>query len=348
VTTALLVFVIFLSLKNTPLAILTSYSYERLNFFHRVAGYSLIGFTMAHTVVMLVAVSLQRLKSTSFYPFVTQLTILQWARVKDLSEFLLLKNVYGIVAGSAMLVILATVLVLRKSQYETFHIIHITMVALILITAAMHRPDIPMVGKIVALAASLWIADRTFRLLKLAFYGLGNTATITPLPYGGTRIVMRKSPIRAVPGAHCFLWIPGVRSTESHPFTILSTSPFEMVIAAYDGFTRDLHTKAMENPGQVLRASVDGPYGTVPDFTLYSKVLFIAGGSGASFTCGAAVDLLRKLGRSTATAIEFVWVMKEQGKSRDSKDLRRPHANIRQNELNGLPRNSKNSLPHLV
>lgn len=219
------------------------------------------------------------------------------------------------VAGSAMVVILATVLFLRKGQYETFHIVHIVMVALILITAAMHRPDIPMVGKIVIIAASLWIADRTFRLLKLAFYGVGNTATITPLPYGGTRIVLRKPPIGAVPGSHCFLWIPGVRATESHPFTILSTTPFEMVVAAYDGFTRDLHTRAMENPGRVLKASVDGPYGTVPDFMLYSKVLFIAGGSGASFTCGTAVQLLRRLGDSRSTAIEFVWVVREQGRS---------------------------------
>jgi predicted ferric reductase len=221
------------------------------------------------------------------------------------------------VAGSAMLVILPTALFLRKGQYETFHIVHITMAALILITAAMHRPDIPMVGKIVIIAASLWIADRTLRLLKLALYGYGNTATITPLPYGGTRIVMRKTPIGAAPGTHCFLWIPGVRATESHPFTVLSTTPFEMVVAAYDGFTRDLHTRAMENPGQVFKASVDGPYGTVPNFTLYSKVLFIAGGSGASFTCGTAVDLLRKLGDSSLTSIEFVWVVKEQGKSPD-------------------------------
>jgi predicted ferric reductase len=317
VTTALLVFVIFLSLKNTPLAILTTYSYERLNFFHRVAGYALIACTMSHTVVMLVAVSLPSFQSTSFVPspIVTQLTIFQWARVKDLSEFLLIKNVDGMVAGSAMLVILATATLLRKGQYETFHIVHITMVALILITAAMHRPDVPMVGKIVIVAASLWIADRILRLLKLAFNGFGNSATITPLPYGGTRIVMRKTPMGAVPGTHCFLWIPGVRATESHPFTILSTTPFEMVVAAYDGFTRDLHTHAMENPGKVLKASVDGPYGTVPDFTRYSKVLFIAGGSGASFACGAAVDLLRRLGDSTATAIEFVWVVKEQGKS---------------------------------
>jgi hypothetical protein len=97
-----------------------------------------------------------------------------------------------------------------------------------------------MVGKIVIIVVSLWIVDRTLRLLKLAFYGFGNMATITPLPYGGTRIVMRKTAIGAAPGTHCFLWIPGVRATDSHLFTILSTTPFEMVVAAYDGFTRDL------------------------------------------------------------------------------------------------------------
>lgn len=289
VTAANLVFVIFLSLKNTPLAILTAYSYEKLNFFHQVAGYSLIACTMSHTVVMLVA----------------------WGRKNNLSEFLLIKNINGIVAGCAMLVILASATLLRKLQYETFHIIHITMAALILITSGMHRPDIPMVGKIVIIAASLWIADRALRIGKLALYNFGNTATVTNLPHGGTRIVLKKTPIGATPGTHCFLWIPRVRATESHPFTVLSTDPFEMVVAAYDGFTKDLHAHAAQSPGRVLKASVDGPYGTVPNFILYDKVVFIAGGSGASFTCGVAVDVLRRLGESSRTTIEFVWVVKE-------------------------------------
>jgi predicted ferric reductase len=249
------------------------------------------------------------------------------------------------VAGSAMLLILAST-ALRKLQYETFHIIHIIMVALILITSAMHRPDIPMVGKIVIIASSLWIADRTLRLLKLAFYGIGNNATLTNLPHGGTRIVLKKTPMGAVPGTHCFLWIPGVRATECHPFTILSTNPVEMVVAAYDGFTQDLHAYAEKNPGQALRASVDGPYGIVPDFTLYNKVVFFAGGSGASFTCGVAVDVLRKLGDSTQTTIEFVWVVKEQGKFDYSSW--RNHTDTRQKESIGFRRSSKNSLPRLL
>lgn len=230
-----------------------------------------------------------------------------------------------------MLIILASAFLLRKLQYETFHIIHILMSALILVMVGMHRRDITKKTLVVVIfAASIWFTDRSLRLLKLAVYRIENTATITPLPHGGTRIVLRKTPFRAVPGTHCFLWIPGIRSTESHPFTIISTNPLEMVVAAYDGFTRDLHECAMKSPSHTLKASVDGPYGSVPDLTMFDKVIFIAGGSGASFTCGVAVDTLRKLGDSTATTIEFIWVVREQGKSfthsmRDISDITRNH-----------------------
>ena len=219
-----------------------------------------------------------------------------------------------------MLVILSSALLLQKLQYETFHIIHILMSALILVMVGMHRPDITKKTLVVIIfTASIWAADIILRSIKFAIYSLGNTATITPLLHGGTRIILRKTPIGAVPGTHCFLWIPGIRATESHPFTIISTNPFEMVVAAYDGFTRDLHKHALKNPGQVLKASIDGPYGSVPDFTQFDKVIFIAGGSGASFTCGTVVNTLLKLGDSTSTTIEFIWAVREQGMSSNFK-----------------------------
>jgi predicted ferric reductase len=216
-----------------------------------------------------------------------------------------------------MLVILGTALLLRRLQYEAFHLIHILMSALILITVGMHRPDIAKKTLVVVIfAGSIWFADRVLRFVKFTVYSIGNTATIAPLCHGGTRIVLRKPPIGAVPGTHCFLWIPAIRATESHPFTIIATNPLEMVVAAYDGFTRDLHEHAVKNPGHILKASVDGPYGSVPDFTSFDKVIFIAGGSGASFTCAVAVETLRKVGDSTTTTIEFIWVVREQGTSK--------------------------------
>jgi predicted ferric reductase len=191
---------------------------------------------------------------------------------------------------------------------------HILMFMLILVMVGLHRPDFAKHTIVITLfTASMWFADRAFRFLKISFFSFGNTATITPLAHGGTRIVLRKSSSRAVAGTHAFLWIPAIRAIETHPFTIVSTKPLEFVIAAYDGFTRDLHAFAQKNPGKTLKASIDGPYGTVPDFAAFNKVLFIAGGSGASFTFGVAVDLIRKLGDSRKTAIEFVWAIREQG-----------------------------------
>lgn len=275
---------------------------------------------MTHAVVYIVAVSSVKhlqwaTRSLPKSPILTDYHS-QWSKSGSLHELLYTVQIVGITAGFAMLVIFASALLLRKLQYETFHIIHILMAALILVTVGMHRPNLTQKTVfIIIFAAAIWVADRILRFLKFALYSVGNMATITPLIHGGTRTVLRKTPIRAVPGIHCFLWIPGIRATESHPFTIVATNPLELVVAAYGGFTRDLHEQALKNPGQVLKASVDGPYGSVPDFISFDKTIFIAGGSGASFTCGAAVDLLRKLEDSTGTTIEFIWVAREQGKS---------------------------------
>jgi predicted ferric reductase len=116
----------------------------------------------------------------------------------------------------------------------------------------------------------------------------------------------------AVPGSHTYLTLPRIRALESHPFTLLNAN--EVVVASFNGFTKALHEYAVKNPGASLLVSLDGPYGTVPDFASFTKVVFIAGGSGASFTAGVAVSLLRKLGNSTKTTIDFTWVMKDEGR----------------------------------
>ncbi|KAF5011853.1 hypothetical protein FDECE_2059, partial [Fusarium decemcellulare] len=82
------------------------------------------------------------------------------------------------------------------------------------------------------------------------------------------------------------------------------------VIAAQDGFTRDLHRYASKNPGAILRASVEGPYGQIPDPAQYDKVLLFADGSGASFAFGSALQQLRKLEVSAKRDVTLIWVMR--------------------------------------
>ena len=128
--------------------------------------------------------------------------------------------------------------------------------------------------------------------------------------------MLQRSPSRAVAGTHCFLWIPKIRVFETHPFTIIRATPLslDMVVAAHDGFTNDLHSYAVKHPGAILRASIDGPYGQLPNFSkVVDKVILVAGGSGATFTFGVALDMIKWLGDSAKPTIDFIWTVKEEG-----------------------------------
>ena len=228
-----------------------------------------------------------------------------------------LPQIHAMVAASAVLVLLVTAVMLRRMRYEAFYVTHITMYMLILINVGFHRPEFALKTVIITVfAASMWCSDRVLRLCRMLWYSYGNGATITPLPNGGTRIILRRSPSRSTPGTHCFLWIPRIRPAETHPFTIVAATPhsLELVVASYDGFTKDLHKYAVDHPGACLRASIDGPYGSIPNFCKDTdKVVLIAGGSGASFTFGVALDMIKKLKTSSKIRIEFIWAVKEQG-----------------------------------
>lgn len=240
----------------------------------------------------------------------------KWDRLDNLHELLEKSQIMGIVGGIAFLLIILT-LVLRKSHYELFHIIHSVLAILIIIVVGLHRPKLATKSSYaVIFCGAIWGFDRLLRTLKLCFDSIWNKATLTPLPHGGTRISLRKSLKGAKAGMHVWLHIPAVSVVQLHPFTIVSTStnPLELVVAAQDGFTRDLHTLANDIAGLEIQASVDGPYGSVPDFRGLDRVVFIAGGSGGSYTFGIAVDLLRQLGNENSrVAIDFVWVVRHTG-----------------------------------
>ncbi|CZR52291.1 related to ferric-chelate reductase [Phialocephala subalpina] len=288
VTVSNLSLVMFLSLKNTPLAFMTAYSYEHLQPLHQIAGYTTIATWFMHAMIYITA----------------------WDYSHTLHEMLEKDQIMGIIGGISLLLLLLTTL-LRKWHYELFHIVHSLLAVLILIMAGLHRPNLVQKSSYaIIFCGAIWGLDRLIRTVKLSIYGVGNKATLTPLPHGGTKIVLKKAPKGAKAGKHIWLHLPCIRKIELHPFTIVSTDPLELVVAAQDGFTRDLHDHAVKNPGVEISASVDGPYGSVLDFYGLDKVVFIAGGSGGSYTAGVAVDLLRVLGDDEGTVVEFVWVVR--------------------------------------
>lgn len=284
---------IFLGLKHTPLSLLTDQSYEKLNCLHQVAGYSSIASLFLHTVVYLFSLN----------------------KMGKLSRVIMEKaQVMGILAGFSLLIIFLTAISLRKRHYEVFYVFHILMVLSAIILAGLHRQRVSVTRStyILIFAGLIWALDRFLRLSKYVIYSYKNTATITPLPYKGTRVEFSKPLKSTSPGQHYFIWLPDIRTFETHPFTCISAENGEFIVAAQNGFTQSLYQRALKEPGLTLRASFDGPYGNPPDLTGFTKVLFIAGGSGASYTCSLAVDLVRKLGHSTKTSLDFTLVLRHK------------------------------------
>lgn len=285
-----LLFVVFFALKNTPLAFLTVWSYERLNCLHRIAGYTAVAHVLIHA-------------GTYTKYFISEGRAYMLVRTSD---------IWGIVAGSCWIGLALAAVFLRRRWYELFYYIHVTLWAVSCVALAIHQPQIAnkvAIGTIVA--GSMWALDRIIRLVRITFRSVNNSATLTPLPNGGTRVTLAKTAPSVVSGKHCFLWIPGIRLFETHPFTIASANPLEFVIASHNGFTGDLHKYALAHAGVPLMASTDGPYGTVPNPSSFETIVLVAGGSGASYTFGLAQQLLGQMSNYTTKRVVFVWVVKD-------------------------------------
>ncbi|KAI1639996.1 ferric reductase NAD binding domain-containing protein [Biscogniauxia mediterranea] len=286
VATGNMTFVIFLALKNTPLAFLTAYSYERLNGLHQIAGYT----TLIQSIIHGVMYSTYFLSNGKLHVFHEQL------------------GITGILLGFVLLTSVLAGLFLRRPNYELFYIIHLVLSIVVIITLGLHRPEKIFIATV--LIAAMWFSDRILRLGRLAYNSVNNEANIYPLPDGGTRIVLKKPISRARPGKHCYVWLPGIRAFETHPFTIAASEPMELIINTYSGFTRDLHNYAAKNPGASLKVSVEGPYGTNPDPMDYDKVVLVAGGSGATFTFGVTADILGRMAQDSKQQIDFIWAVR--------------------------------------
>ncbi|EMC92507.1 hypothetical protein BAUCODRAFT_294002 [Baudoinia panamericana UAMH 10762] len=282
---------VFLGLKNTPLSPLAGCSYEGLNVLHRCCGYTTILYVILHAIVIVTGLVHEG-----------QLYLMRMSQ-----------QYAGAVAGLSMLIILAsTASIIRRRQYELFITMHVVLVAVILATAGFHTFNPPYISPktllITTLAAGFWAIDRLQRVIRWTYYAAGNHCTLTPLPEEATRVEMHRA-VKAAPGSHIFLWIPGVKVLQIHPFTL--NKPTEFVIAARDGFTKALYEKACSKPGIRLKASVDGPYGSAPKVRAYDKLVLLAGGSGATFTLALALDWSRHLRlRRHGSTLIFVWTVK--------------------------------------
>lgn len=298
-----MVFIVFLSMRNTPLGFLTGYTYERLQVLHRVGGYTTVAFAIIHLATY-----------SAQYCY-------NGRQQKLLAQGIIM----GMVAACAMFTMFILALVLRRRQYEIFYITHVCLFLASVITLGLHRPNwrtsVPQAAVVIS---CLWFTDRLIRWMRTLYNSINNSAVLYPvLDDGGegTRIVFKKRLPGARPGQHCFVWIPRVRPFETHPFTIVANGPggLELVANACGGFTRSLHNYATQTAAKspsspspcTVWASVDGPYGVFPDMKSYDRVVLVAGGSGATFTFGLATHLVENLHPDSRQKIDFIWAVRK-------------------------------------
>ncbi|KAH7030765.1 ferric reductase NAD binding domain-containing protein [Microdochium trichocladiopsis] len=281
--------VVFLAMKNTPLAILTPYSYERLNGLHRVAGYTTLAHMIVHATVY-----------TNYF-----------LTTSGPAKFTEDHIIAGIILGFAVLFTVLVATFLRRANYELFYIAHVCLFIVISVTFALHQPHLDTILPIALVTAGFWFYDRLIRASRLVYNSINNEARIEPLPNGGTRVILKKPLSGARAGKHCYLWLPKIRSFQTHPFTVVSNNPLELIVGSHDGFTKELHDYAVANPGAILKASAEGPYGTFPDPAKYDKVILVSGGSGATFTHGLAEEMLDKMVTDSEQDINLIWAVRE-------------------------------------
>lgn len=283
-------------MKNTPLSYLRL-SHERLNIFHRITGYMAIIMMLIHIVCYI-----------SFFN-----------SLQKLFKLLEVQDVMGIISAISFLIVATSGIVIRNLYYELFYYIHTSSWMVSIVFLGLHQPIFTKLTLyLVILCSSLWLTDRAIRTLRLVIYSDRNYATITPLPNRGVRVTMHQPLPGAIPGQHCFLWIPKLRLCEAHPFTITSLDPVEFVVTARNGFTKQLFEFATMSPEITLKASIDGAYGSFPDPTRFDNIVLVAGGSGGSFAYG----ILRLLEETSAKQpdlfkidVTVIWAVRHSGET---------------------------------
>ena len=198
----------------------------------------------------------------------------------------------------------------RQNHYELFSKVHTLCYLFVFVNAGMHEPKANL-WILVFFCASFFLS-RILRALKMCWNSVGNYATLTPMN-GLTKVTFSER-IDAKPGSHVFVTFPTLRPFESHPFTISDIEDTQLRVSRRGGFTAVLHDYATKNPGCQVRVLVEGPFGHVPNFKSFDRVLLIAGGVGATYSMSIALDIARiQDWPRDRKIVEFIWVVQHEG-----------------------------------
>jgi predicted ferric reductase len=291
VTVTQIPFVFLLSCKFNPISLLTGISYERFNWLHRWAARTMWLTAIVHW---------------SF--FYTEWTL---ANIVTMQMNMMPMVKYGFGAwGVITWMLLSGFGFFRDLCYELFVLQHIAAAGTLLWLLFVHVPSYAQynIWLSVAFVAFDWGARMVWGVTR-NMHLLGRSGARTPgydvqleaLPGDVVRMTIANPDFTWQAGQHVYLYMPGLRPLELHPFTIASTAAsgrLSMTIQARSGFSRTLYKAAANNLGSGWRrrAYISGPWGTPPNLSHYDTAVLIACSTGATFVVPLIRDLVQRQG----------------------------------------------------
>ncbi|KAJ1335720.1 FreB [Microdochium nivale] len=326
---------IILAGRNNPLIPLLRVSFDTYNLLHRWMGRVCVVESIVHTCAWLYVVVAAE----------------DWQRAgaRLFDDIFLASGLYAVLALFLLLVL--SLSPIRHAFYETFVNVHIILALFVFAMTVVHCGTahipgglLPQMPWMIAIL-SMWLADRLARTFRLAYLNWSkkgfSQATVEALPGDASRVTINLPRHYDVkPGTHAYLRFVGIRTWESHPFSVAwvahhpeasraklddgpvtfadlqrGTTSVSFIVGAHTGFTRHLYNKALAGPNQCiqLKAAMEGPYAGHHQLDSFGHAVLFAGATGITHQLSYLKPLIEGYNEGTVAMrrITLVWVMRD-------------------------------------
>ena len=281
----------------SPVQYMTRMSHEELNPYHRLLGRVLIALFSVHAAMYL-----------NFY--VQKNLLLK--RIQDRDVIL------GLMAITTFIIIGTTALArIRTWNYRVFFYLHVLLSLSLLPILYFHVSHI---RRYIIEAAAIYL----ILILQRNVSQTTAEATIELIP--NTNLLSISIPLTKqlssktyAQGQHIYLGFASLpQKLRINPFSVANRDPhddkkIELVARTISGTTAMLADHAVKQ--RTISLTLEGPYGAAnhfPDLASYDRVLFVAGGVGATFTLPLYLNLLHRDAQGESIpSIRFIWSVRQ-------------------------------------
>ncbi|KAA8912719.1 ferric reductase like transmembrane component-domain-containing protein [Sphaerosporella brunnea] len=291
-----------LAIKRSPLRWMYGLSYEgRANFLHRWLGRIILYLLSCHAMLYL-----------NFF----------WDTNRMKTRFLEFDVMCGFIAFIIMSIIgVSANHYVRNLSYRVFYLLHIILSPLLFPLMFLHVSHI---RPYLYPSITLFVGDQVLRAINRT-PALASIKHISPSLIQISAHAVFVRPLK--PGSHALLRHPATTGIlGSNPFSITAAitpsnrekKRIRMIARVRSNITKKLAALPTEGPRQTVAVYLDLPYGAplyFPPLSEFDKILFVAGGVGATF----AVSWIKYLSKSTEGGraalvkpgqLRFVWAVK--------------------------------------